>query len=65
MTPEKKTRLGSLSNSPEARLAQSHILEAMVQRAQPVVQDLQEMHRLGGPGPGPMLRRGARLQGAQ
>ena len=65
MTPEKKIRSGDLSTSPEARLAQSHILEAMVQRAQPVVQDLQEMHRLGGQGPGPMLRRGTRLQEAQ
>ena len=52
----------SPGRSPEARQAQARILEAMVQRAQPVVQDLQDMHGLGGVGPGPMLRRGSRIQ---
>ena len=48
--------------SPGGRGAQEQILEAMVQRAQPVVQDLQDMRRLGGVAPGPVLRRGSRLQ---
>ena len=51
----------SPGRSPEAQVARTQILEAMVQRAQPVAQDLRDMHRLGGVGPGPMLRRGSRI----
>ena len=61
-TPEKRLSSKALIESPEARAAQGHLLEAMVQRAHPVVQDLHDMHRLGGVGPGTMLRRGSRLQ---
>ena len=65
-TPERRQQMEwmreSPGRSPEARQAQARILEAMVQRAQPVVRDLQDMHRLGGGGPGPMLRRGSRIQ---
>ena len=59
---EKRLSSKALIESPEARAAQGHLLEAMVQRAHPVVQDLHDMHRLGGVGPGTMLRRGSRLQ---
>ena len=66
ITPEKKRSadpsLVSPGRSPEAQAARTQILEAMVQRAQPVVQDLHDMHRLGGVAPGPMLRRGSRIQ---
>ena len=61
LTPEKLSRRTPMNSSPEARAVQDQILKAMVQRAQPVVQDLQDMRRLGGLGPGPMLRRGSRL----
>ena len=65
VTPERRRQKDwmreSPGRSPEVRLAQTRILEAMVQRAQPVVQDLQDMQRLGGGGPGPMLRRGSRI----
>lgn len=61
VTPERQSRTSTMKDSPEAKWAQAQILEAMVQRAQPVVQDLQDMHRLGGGGPQPTLRRGSRL----
>ena len=61
-TPERRPSTRAGMESPEAKWAQAQILEAMVQRAQPVVQDLRDMHRLGGGGPGPVLRRGSRLQ---
>ena len=64
VTPEKKPSEGpeleSPGRSPEIQRARAQILEAMVQRAQPVVQDLHDMHRLGGVGP--VLRRGSRIQ---
>lgn len=66
VTPERRRVTNSLmespGKSPEIQGARTQILEAMVQRAQPVVQDLHDMHRLGGVGPGPMLRRGSRTQ---
>lgn len=61
-TPNKRPKPRTPMESPQARAAQGHLLKAMVQRAHPVVQDLQDMRRLGGVAPGTMLRRGSRLQ---
>lgn len=50
-TSQHYTREETTGTSYDGEWAQAQILEAMVQ----------DMHRLGGLGPGPMLRRGSRL----